>query len=83
MRAVFGVDQLRVHPNLIASAPHAPFEDIADAELTADLSRVDGFALVGKCRIPGDHKAPGNARKVGGEIFGDAVGEVFLVRVAR
>ena len=83
VRAVFGVDQLRVHPNLITSAPHAPFEDIADAELAADLSRVDGFALVGKSGIAGDYEAACDPRKVGGEIVGDAIGEVFLVRVVR
>ena len=83
MGAAFGVDELRVHPNLLASAPHAAFEDIANAELATDLLHVNRFALVGKGRVPGDHKAPGNPRKVGGEIVRDAIGEVFLVRVVR
>src|SRR6266849_774258 len=58
--AALRIDQLNVYPNLIARPPHAPFEDIADAELAADLLRVDGFSLVGECRIAGDHEASGN-----------------------
>src|SRR5438270_13019470 len=32
MRAAFGVDQLRVHANLIAGPPYAALKGIADAE---------------------------------------------------
>ncbi len=80
VRAVFGVDELRVYPNLIAGAPHAPFEHITDAELTADLLRVERFAFIGKSGIAGDHKAAGNTREIGGQIVGNAVGKIFLLR---
>ena len=80
MRAGFGIDQLRVHPNLVTGPPHAAFEDIANAELAADLLYVDRLALVGKSGVAGDHEAAGDPRQIGRQIVGDPVGEIFLVR---
>ena len=45
MRAAFGIDQLRVHPNLITSSPYAAFEDVVNTELAADLLHVDRLAI--------------------------------------
>ena len=81
--AVLGIDQLGGDLNLAAGPPHAAFEDIADAELAADLPDIDRLALVGKGGGAGDDKAVRNKREVGGQIVGDAVGEIFLLRVVR
>src|SRR5262249_6867318 len=60
MCAAFGVDQLRVHSNLVAGPPDATFEYIADAELTADLLRVDRLSFISKSSIPSDDKTAGD-----------------------
>ena len=83
MRAAFGIDQLRVDPNLVTRPPDTAFEDIANTELAADLLYVDRLALVGKGGGAGDHKASGDPRQIGRQIVGDPVGEIFLVGIAR
>jgi len=45
MRTAIRVAQLQIHPHLVASSPHAAFEDLADPELAADLLHVDRFTL--------------------------------------
>src|SRR5215831_7996844 len=35
--AICNIDQLYRHPQPVAGAPHAPFDDAIDAELRADL----------------------------------------------
>ena len=45
MRASLSIDQLHVNANLVASASYATFNDVANAELTADLLNIDWFAL--------------------------------------
>jgi hypothetical protein len=62
MGAAASVDQLHVHPNLLAHAPYAAFEDIADPELAAELLRINDFALKGEGRIAGYHEAVGYPR---------------------
>jgi hypothetical protein len=37
MRAVFAMDQLNVHPNLVTDSPHAAFEDVVHPKLVTDL----------------------------------------------
>ena len=48
VRAGFGRDELGVHRNLVARAPHTAFKEIADPEVAADRPRVDRRALVGE-----------------------------------
>ena len=81
MRSRFGIDQLHVHPHLLAGPPNAPFQYVADAKLARDLPSIDGSALVGKGGSPGDHEAICNARQVGCQIIRDRVREVFLLRI--
>jgi hypothetical protein len=83
MRAAFRVDQLDVHPNMIAASPYAAFQHIADAEFAADLLHVDRFTLIGKGGAAGDHKASGNAREIGRQVVRDPIGEIFLIRIIR
>ena len=81
--ARFRVDQLHIHADLVAAAPHAALEHIADAELATDLLRIDRFALVGEGGVARDHEAAGNALEIGRQIIGDPVGKIFLVRIVR
>ena len=83
MRTTFGVDQLNIHPNLIASPPYAAFEDIPNAEFAADLLHVDGLTPVGEGRVAGNHKASRYPREICSQIVGDAIGEIFLVWITR
>ncbi len=54
MRAAFGVDELRVEAHAVLFALDRAFEDVADAELLADLLGVDVLALVGEGGVAGD-----------------------------
>ena len=85
MCAGLGRDELGVEGDVLAEATHAAFEHVAHAELTADLFGVDRLALVGEGGVAGDDEAVGEMREVGGEVVGDAVGEIvlFLVGAAR
>src|SRR5262249_13101237 len=42
---------------------------------------VNGFALVRKARIAGDHEQPWQARNRGSDLLDHALGEIFLPRV--
>src|SRR6516225_8458432 len=57
-----GLDQLRGNSQRVAGSPHATFEDIGHAQLTADLLYVDGTALVGEAAVARDDKEPPDLR---------------------
>ena len=67
---------------VLADAAHAAFEHVAHAEFAPDLLRVDRLALVGEGGVAGDDEAVGEMREVGGQVVGDAVGEIVLLLVA-
>ena len=48
MKSVVTVDQLRGHPNALAGAAHAAFENHADIEVAGNLPHVDIAAFVGE-----------------------------------
>ena len=73
-----GIDELRRHPDALASSPDAAFRKIAHAELPADLPQIQRAALVGKGRIARDDEQRAEARKLGDDIFSDPVGKIFL-----
>ena len=83
MRADLRVDQLRVDAHAVLVALHRAFEHIANAEFLADLLGVDGLALEGEGRVARDDEAVADARQVGGEVLGDAVGEIVLAQDRR
>ena len=83
LRAAFRIDQLNIDLNMVAGALHAAIENVAHPELASDLLRTDGFALVSERSHGRDHEAPRNPRQVGGEIFGDRIGEILLVWIVR
>ena len=61
---------------------HAPFEDVTHAEAFADLADVDVLALERERRIAGDDEELRELREGRDDVFGDAVGEIFLLGVA-
>ena len=56
MRPGRGINELPGDPDTVARFANAALEDIANAKLAANLFDIDGFALVGEARIPGDHE---------------------------
>src|SRR5208337_1822340 len=81
MSAAFGVDELGVDAHPGAVALHRAFEDIAHAELLADRLGVEGLALEGEGGVAGDDETVADTGQFGGEILGDAVGEIVLARI--
>ena len=55
--AALGFNELDVDPYLATGSSHTAFENIAHAELAAGLRHVNGFGLIGECRVAGDHEA--------------------------
>src|SRR3984893_5272387 len=62
-RSRLGIDHLRVQPNPFVVSPNFACEDITNVELTSDMLRIDGVALVAEGRVARDHQAPGNPRE--------------------
>jgi len=81
MRIRLGIDQLGVDAQFAIRPPDAAFEDIAHAQLAADLLGVDCFVPISERRVARDHKAVGDARQIRRHILCDAVGKVLLVGV--
>ena len=82
MRARLRVDQLRVDPHPVLVALHGAFEDVTHAKFLADLLGVDRLALEGKGRVARDDETVADAREIGRQVLGYAVGEIVLGRVA-
>src|SRR5712691_9704442 len=82
MRASARVDELRVDANGASHAAYAPLEHIPDAQLAANLSDIDGLTLECEGSVPGDNKASSNSRQITRQVFGYAIGEVVLARIA-
>ena len=80
--AVFPVDELArdAHPG--SGLPNASFQNKPYAKLLSYLLNLYRFALVSERRVAGDNEEAGHIRQVGNNVFGDAVTEIFLFRVA-
>ena len=83
MGTAIGIDELGVDAHPVLVPPHRAFEHVAHAELLADLLGVYALALVGKGRVARDDEAAADARQIGGEVFGYAIGKIILARIAR
>src|SRR6476620_5525961 len=75
------IDKLRIDTHPLSRPANAALQDVADAELAGDLLHVDRSILVGECGVAGDHEQPPDARELGDQILGNAVGEVALVAI--
>jgi hypothetical protein len=82
MRAALGVDELRIHADLVAAVLLAAFERVANGKLLADLLHVHGLALVGECGAARDHAEPRESRKAGSQLLGEDIGEVLFRGIA-
>ena len=82
MGAGRGVDQLGGDADAVAGAANAALQHVAHAKLAPDLPHVDGLALVPEAGVAGDDEQLGEPRQLRDDVLGDAVAEVFLIRVA-
>src|SRR5271165_2013362 len=82
MRTRLRIDQLCVDPDLVARPLDASFEDIANAQLVANLLGLGRLVAVAERGIAGNYKHVSDPRQIGRQVLGDRVGEILLVRVA-
>ncbi len=75
------VDELRDHSYLVASAPHAPFEDSVDAQLFRDLR--DRLVLVSvlQDRRPRDNRQITDLGQLREDVLVDARREELVLRI--
>jgi hypothetical protein len=78
MRAAERIDQLPGDTNATACFAHSSFEDIADAQLAADLLYIYRLAFVGETRIAGDDEEPADARQCSDDLLDHPIREIFL-----
>ncbi len=76
------VVELRRDAHAVAALAHAALDHVADAEFLGDLLHMDGFAFVDERRVARDHEEPAQLRQRGDDVLADAVGEIFLFRIA-
>jgi hypothetical protein len=81
VRVGFGVYQLSIHADLVPRPTDAPFEHIAYAQLLADLLRVNWLVPISECGITRDYEHVRDPRQIRGQIIGDTIHEVLLLRV--
>src|SRR5271165_6000185 len=82
MRARLGVDELGVHPHLVAAVLFAPLQHIAHAEVLADLPHVYGLALIGEGGAARDHERAADPREARSQPLREDIGKVILPRIA-
>src|SRR5262245_6749104 len=82
MAAGCDIDELSGDAYALTFLPYAALDDIADPEFFADLFQMDGLALVSEGRVACDYEEPAQFRQRGYDVFADAVGEIFLFRLA-
>ena len=81
MLVALRIDQLRDDAHAIAGAAHAPLEDRRSIQLRTDLAQAVLAFLERHDRGPRNHLETADLRQVGNDIFGDAVGEVLVLRI--
>ena len=82
MPAAAGIDELRRDAHAIAGLADAALEHEAHAQVASDLLHLDRPALVAEGGVARDHEQGRNLREVGDQVFGHAVAEIFLLRIA-
>jgi len=83
LRAAHGVRQLRADANGAAPFSYAPFDHVARAQFTAHRADIHCAAFVSHRRIVGNDLKIRKSREPCGDVFGQAVGQGFEVRIAR
>jgi hypothetical protein len=82
MRPSACVNQLSGDADSIGAFAHRAFEHVPNAQFAADPLHVDVLALVGEARIAGEDGQPADAGEGGDDLLDNAVGEIFLLRIA-
>src|SRR5712671_4657341 len=82
MRTPSGLDQLCSNAHALAGLAHGAFQDVAYAQLPADLLHVYSPPFVSEARIAGDNEEPADARKRSDDLLDHSVAEIFLLGVA-
>ena len=77
-----GIDQLGGYANPVSRFPHAAPKDVADLQLAGELVDLHGLALEIEGRVAGNDKDRRNLGEIRDDVLGDAVAEVFLLRIA-
>ncbi len=83
MKPVGGTDQLRRNPDPVARKLHAAFEDVRDLQRQTDVAHCGLLVLERETRRPRGHLQVRNLCQHVQQRFGQAVGEVLVVVVAR
>src|SRR5205807_3486151 len=78
MRVGCRINKLRIDPDLVPRAPDTPLEHIPHPKLAADLLGVDALVFVREGRVARDDQNMPQARQIGRQIVGDAVGDILL-----
>ena len=76
------VDELRRDSHPVSGLAHAAFEHVAHTERPRDLADGNRAGLVDEGGIARDDMQVRELGKVRDDVFGYAVGEIFLVRIA-
>jgi hypothetical protein len=82
MPAGLRLDQLAGDADAAGRFAHTPFEQIAHAQLAADLTDVGRPSLVGEARIARDHEKPFDTRQAGDDVLHRAVDKIVLLGIA-
>jgi len=80
--AIYSIEELCRNADAIAIAANTTLEHVADTQLVGHLANIGRLAFVPKGRVAGDDKQRGEPRQLGDDVFGDAITEVFLARIA-
>ena len=81
MVARCSLDELGRDTHPIACLANAALDDIGDAEFLSDFADIDRLPLVGERRVTGDDEQRAEPAQLGDDVLGNAVGEVFLLRI--
>jgi len=82
MNAAFRLHHLYRNPYPITGLADAAFDDVADAQFPTNILDLDGLPLVVKCLVPSHDAQFTKSAELSDNVFGDPVGEVFLLRVS-
>jgi hypothetical protein len=83
MRASSGINELGGDANAFSTLAYGTFEHVAHAQFAADLLHIDRSTFVRERGVARDDEQSANATERGDDFFDHAVGEIFLLRVAR
>src|SRR6185437_3568340 len=75
IRPVCSISELCVDAEAIGVAPHAALQNIANAELAADLLEVGDAAPPDEAGIARDHEQPPDTRQPGDDVIDHTIGE--------